>query len=231
MQSQNSEQQAAFQFKGGNLTVTSLELNSADCSSIERELQQQTRRAPAFFHQTPVILAFDRLEQDSVALEMIVDVCKRNGLIPIAVRCSQDTIKKSAWALGLGWFPPQADRRLKEVAREKGCPNRKPTRIVRGTVRSGQQVYADCADLVVIGSVNEGAEVIADGNIQVWGSLRGRAIAGAQGDLEARVLCQQIRAELVSIAGTFQTFDAYTWPEDSELPVEVRLENEALVIS
>ena len=210
--------------------MTTLELTTANCAAIEQELQQQTHRAPAFFSQTPVVLAFDRLKQESVALELIVDTCKRSGLIPIAVRCSQDAIKRSAWALGLGWFPPQADRRLNAVKKETGGNLRRPTKIVRSTVRSGQQVYAEYGDLVVIGSVNEGAEVIADGNIQIWGSLRGRAIAGAQGDGSVSVLCQQIRAELVSIAGTFQTFDAFAWPADSNRPIEVRLSDGRLVI-
>lgn len=220
----------AFQFKGGNLTVTTLELMTADCRLIEDELSQQTRRAPAFFKQTSVVLSFDRLEQESVALEMIVDVCRRQGLIPIAVRCSQDAIKKSAWALGLGWFPPLNERRLKEVEKTKNCQTRLPAKIVRGTIRSGQQVYAGCSDLVVIGSVNQGAEVIADGNVYVWGVLRGRAIAGAQGDLEARVVCQQLKAELVSIAGVFRIFDAEDLPAPTDTPVELALQNELLII-
>jgi len=224
------EQQAAFQFKGGNLTITTLELMTTDCLKIEQELSRQTQKAPAFFRQTPVLLSFDQLEERPIALEMIVDACKRNGLIPIAVRCAQEGIKKSAWALGLGWFPPLTERRLKEVEKEKGCIQRLPTRFVRGTVRSGQQIYASCADLVIIGAVNEGAEVIADGNIQIWGTLRGRAIAGAQGDTEAKVLCQQLRAELVSIAGVFQTFDTCEWPKKSERPIELHLEDQSLVI-
>lgn len=225
-----NQQQAAFQFKGGNLTVTTLELATADSKAIESELQQQCRRAPAFFQQTPVVLAFDRLPDTNVSLEMIVDVCKRQGLIPIAVRCSQEAIKRSAWALGLGWFPPQTERRLQEAERSRQCEARTPTRIHRGTVRSGQQIYAECSDLVIIGAVNEGAEVIADGNIQIWGPLRGRAIAGAQGDQEAVVLCQQIRAELISVAGTFQTFEAYDWPDDTVQPVEIRLKDNTLII-
>ncbi|SEG52162.1 septum site-determining protein MinC [Oceanospirillum linum] len=230
MRSDYSEQQSALQFKGGNLTITTLELLTPDCAQIEQELSRQTQKAPAFFCQTPVLLSFEQLEEVSVALEMVVDVCKRNGLIPIAVRCSQDMIKKSAWALGLGWFPPLTEHRLKEVKKKPSCPQRLPTRFVKGAVRSGQQVYASCADLVVIGSVNEGAEVIADGNVQVWGALRGRAIAGAQGDVEARVLCQQFSAELVSVAGVFQVFDTCEFPATRDLPVEVRLENDSLVL-
>lgn len=231
MQTDQREHQTAFQFKGGNLTITTLELMTTDCAQIDLELSRQTQKAPAFFSQTPVLLSFDQLESPVVALEMIVDTCKRNGLIPIAVRCAEDAIKRSAWALGLGWFPPLTERRLKEASDNKTCTQRLPTRFVRGTVRSGQQVYANCADLVVIGSVNEGAEVIADGNIQIWGTLRGRAIAGAQGDTTANIVCQQLRAELVSVAGIFQIFDACEWPAAGERPVELRLEEQNLIIN
>lgn len=231
MESNYSEQQPAFLLKGGNLTLTTLELLTSECSQLNHELSMQTQKAPAFFKQTPVVLSFERLGQEPVALEMIVDVCKRNGLLPIAVRCAQESIKMSAWALGMGWFPPLADVRLKDTAEEKACIKRMPTKFVRGTIRSGQQIYASCADLVVIGSVNEGAEVIADGNVQIWGVLRGRAIAGAQGDPDSRILCQQLRAELVSIAGVFQTFDAKAWPDAQDLPLELRLENDRLIMA
>lgn len=226
-----SEQQAAFQFKGGALTVTTLELFTADVFLIEEELQQQTRRAPAFFSQTPVVLAFDKLSTDNtVALDLIVAACKQAGLVPIAVRCAQDTIKLSAQALGLGWFPPQGERRLRDVAEQQVVAARKPARIVRNTVRSGQQVYAEGTDLVILGSVNEGAEVIADGNVHIWGALRGRAIAGAQGDQVTRIFCQQFKAELVSIGGIFQTFEAYDWPSAQETAIEIYLEDERLVV-
>ncbi|OPX54523.1 septum site-determining protein MinC [Oceanospirillum multiglobuliferum] len=226
-----SGQEPAFQFKGGALTVTTLELLTTDALLIEKELEQQTRRAPAFFRQTPVVLAFERLEQDNpVSLDLIVAACKRNGLIPIAVRCALDNVKQSAWALGLGWFPPQTDSHIKSVAQDKSCIARKATKFVHGTVRSGQQVYADCADLVVLGSVNEGAEVIADGNVHIWGVLRGKAIAGAQGDQDARVICQQFKAELVSVSGIFQTFESYSWPNSAAQLIEIYLDNERLVV-
>ncbi len=229
-----SEQQAAFQFKGGALTVTTLELFTSDVLLIADELNQQTRRAPAFFSQTPVVLAFDKLEQDeTVALDLIVATCKQAGLIPIAVRCSQDAIKQSARALGLGWFPPQSEKRLREIneqAEQQVIAARKPTMVIRNTVRSGQQLYAKETDLVVMGAVNEGAEVIADGNVYVWGALRGRGIAGAQGDQSTRIFCQQFKAELVSIGGIFQTFESYDWPEVAERPIEIYLEDERLIV-
>lgn len=76
-------------------------------------------------------------------------------------------------------------------------------KIHRGQIRSGQQVYAKDQNLVIIGSVSAGAEVIADGNIHVYGSLRGRAIAGATGHHRAQIYCQNLEAELVSINGNY----------------------------
>jgi len=74
-------------------------------------------------------------------------------------------------------------------------------------VRSGQQIYAEDSDLVVLAAVNAGAEVVADGDVHIYGPLRGRALAGARGDRAARVFCQSMEAELVAIAGCYQVLD------------------------
>ena len=74
-------------------------------------------------------------------------------------------------------------------------------------VRSGQQVYARGRDLILTALVGNGAEVIADGSIHAYGALRGRALAGAQGDESARIYCQEFHAELVSIAGQYRVFE------------------------
>ena len=80
---------------------------------------------------------------------------------------------------------------------------KQPTKMVIQPVRSGQQVYAKGGDLVVLSSVSEGAEILADGNIHVYGALRGRALAGVQGDENARIFCSHLDASLVSIAGVY----------------------------
>jgi septum site-determining protein MinC len=84
---------------------------------------------------------------------------------------------------------------------------RKPTRVVTEPVRSGQQVYAEGADLIVLNTVSPGAEVIADGCIHVYGKLAGRAIAGARGDESARIFCRKMDAELIVIAGIYAVAD------------------------
>lgn len=115
-------------------------------------------------------------------------------------------------------------------------PLERKTLLVDQSVRSGQRIYAQGADLVVMGQVSAGAEVIADGNVHVYGVLRGRALAGAAGDTQARILSTCFEPELVSIAGYYLTFEAdypagirsnptLVYLEQSETSAEVRLKS------
>ncbi len=108
-------------------------------------------------------------------------------------------------------------------------PTLKPAKVINRPVRSGQQVYAEGSDLVITASVSEGAELLADGNIHVYGTLRGRALAGVKGNTGARVFCQSLDAELISIAGQFimhETVKGECWKK----PAQVYLEEETLRI-
>ena len=108
-------------------------------------------------------------------------------------------------------------------------PTLKPAKVINRPVRSGQQVYAEGRDLVITASVSEGAELLADGNIHVYGTLRGRALAGVKGNTGARVFCQSLDAELISIAGQFimhETVKGECWKK----PAQVYLEEETLRI-
>lgn len=99
-----------------------------------------------------------------------------------------------------------------------------------GTVRSGQQIYARDRDLVVTGTIANAAEVIADGSIHIYGGLRGRAMAGAQGDEKARIFVSDFRAELVAIAGHYRVFEQI--PKDLEgQAVQCWLDGEKLLIA
>ena len=109
------------------------------------------------------------------------------------------------------------------------APTLKPAKVINRPVRSGQQVYAEGSDLVITASVSEGAELLADGNIHVYGTLRGRALAGVKGNTGARVFCQSLDAELISIAGQFimhETVKGECWKK----PAQVYLEDETLRI-
>lgn len=211
----------AFTFKGGMLPMTVMELTSADPERIRDQLAGKLSQSPAFFQHTPVVLSVEKLDEPHLSLERICAVCRAHKLLPVAVRGGTDPVKQSAWALGLGWFPPQElrPRTLESVTPEpeQSTPEKPdapavaeitPTgRIYRGTVRSGQQVSAQEGDLVVIGAVNAGAEVLAAGNVHVYGALRGRALAGIHGDREAAIFCRELHAELLSVAGNYKRLD------------------------
>jgi septum site-determining protein MinC len=94
-------------------------------------------------------------------------------------------------------------------------------------VRSGQRIYARHRELVVTAMVGAGAEVMADGCVHIYGTLRGRAMAGAAGEVTARVFCQEFYAELVSIAGVFRVFETIP-PELEGKPVQAWLAGESL---
>ncbi|MBV9687735.1 MAG: septum site-determining protein MinC, partial [Alphaproteobacteria bacterium] len=103
------------------------------------------------------------------------------------------------------------------------------SRLVTQPVRSGTQIYARGGDLVVTAPVSPGAEIMADGNIHVYAALRGRALAGAGGDAEARIFCSRLEAELVSIAGRYLVSDQIS-PEHRGLPVQIALIDDRLTI-
>jgi septum site-determining protein MinC len=105
-----------------------------------------------------------------------------------------------------------------------------PPLIVDKPLRSGQQVYARGGDLVVLALVSFGAEVIADGHIHVYAPLRGRAMAGAQGDTGARIFTTCMQSQLVAIAGTYRTTET-PWPEAVlGKAAQVRLDGERLIV-
>lgn len=109
-------------------------------------------------------------------------------------------------------------------------PTFRPTMIINKPVRTGQRIYAEGANLVVLGVVNAGAELIADGDIHIYAPLRGRAIAGAQGNENARIFMQSLEAELISIAGCFKVFENGIPENLRGKPVQVHLDGSDLII-
>lgn len=241
----------AFTFKGGMLPMTVMDLTSADPERIREQLAGKLSQSPAFFQHTPVVLNVEKLDEPHLALERICAVCRAHKLLPVAVRGGPDPVKQSAWALGLGWFPPQDAERprpLESVAGDGDAEIAEPVepvgeavtpdalpgttaggRIYRGTVRSGQQVTAPEGDLVVVGAVNAGAEVLAAGSVHVYGALRGRALAGIHGDAQAGIFCRELHAELLSVAGNYKRLEDID-PRLLGTTVQVRLSDDQLGI-
>lgn len=195
-----------------------LDLKSADLESIQKELETKVLQSPAFFSQSPIVFGFEQLsdvEQNRIDVQSLCGMCRQMGLIPTAVRGGNAKIQGACKALGLAIFPKG---RIKSAGTEQASATTEPavtvaapapvssgspTRVVSTPIRSGQQIYAPGGDLIILSSVSAGAEVLADGNIHIYGALRGRALAGVQGDEQARIFCTSQEAELVSVAGQF----------------------------
>ncbi|VCU70238.1 Septum site-determining protein MinC [Pigmentiphaga humi] len=116
------------------------------------------------------------------------------------------------------------------AAADPAAPRSVPTMVIEKPLRSGQRIYARQSDLIVLGVVSNGAEVIADGNVHIYGPLRGKAIAGARGDASARIYTTQFEAELVAIAGVYRTMTTALPPDIQDKPAIIRLDGEKLLV-
>lgn len=196
------------------LAITVLELAHNNLEALDRQLAAKVAQAPNFFSNTPLVLALDKLPASEGAIDLpgLMRICRQHGLRTLAIRANRIEDIAAAIAIDLPVLPPSGARErpieLPEAAPKKPAkspePEIKPTKIITSPVRGGQTVYAEGCDLVVIASVSPGAELMADGNIHVYGPMRGRALAGHKGNTKARIFCQQLSAELVSIAGKYK---------------------------
>jgi septum site-determining protein MinC len=210
------EQDPVFQLKGSMLAITVMELARNDLERLDQQLAEKVAQAPGFFRNTPLVLALDKLpaSEDSLDLAALMAVCRNHGLRTLAVRASRADDITAANALDLPVLPPSGARERPldptdgnasaKQAKKPAEPELKPSKIITSPVRGGQQIYAQGCDLIVLAPVSAGAELLADGNIHVYGPMRGRALAGIKGNGAARIFCQQMGAELLSIAGQYK---------------------------
>lgn len=199
-----------FQLKGSMLAITILELSSNDPECLDVQLAAKVEQAPQFFQDAPIVLALDKCTEgaDTLDIALLLSVCRKHGLHPLAIRSEKTEHLIIAKELGLTAMPPSGarERNLEAAPVPEAViePSYTPAKIITQPVRSGQQIYAKNADLIVMAAVSAGAELLADGNIHVYGPLRGRALAGINGNVDARIFCQQLGAEMLSIAGQYK---------------------------
>ncbi|MBY7912736.1 septum site-determining protein MinC [Vibrio fluvialis] len=186
--------------KGSSFTLSVLHLSDNQIASTVEFLKQKVSQAPAFFANAPVVINISKVDGDIDFLALKNGISDA-GLIPVGVTGCKDKRCQSL-ASEAGFAVMTASNSPTKVPAKMA-----PTKIVRTPIRSGQQVYAKDGDLVILNHVSPGAEVIADGSIHIHGTLRGRAIAGASGQKEARIICHDLQAELVSIAGNYWLSD------------------------
>lgn len=232
----------SFQLKGSAISVVVLALIDYDPASLRQQLQEKIDQAPQFFMNSPVLINLDKLENPSLLNDCseLLQICRDLGLQPLGFTAVPEALEEAVQTTGLATLPRPGERALKmpesepspepqveRVVEERWVP--RVSKVITRPVRSGQQIYAEGADLIVLAQVSEGAEVLADGHIHIYGALRGRALAGVRGDEGARIFCQSMEAELVSVAGNFLLRDSFA---DAVLkkPVQIYLEGENLRI-
>lgn len=198
---------AALELKGRMLPATRIRVLDASPTAIQTQLDELARQMP---HALKGMLAI--LESDTeLDLPTLLAALRAAGIRPLGV--TDGPLAGAAAAAGLVVVPKDSRSRAEtapEPARAmpaETAAGRRPTRVITEPVRSGQQIYAEDADLVVLSAVSPGAEVIADGCVHVYGPLRGRALAGARGDDTARVFARRFEAELVAVAGVYAVAD------------------------
>jgi septum site-determining protein MinC len=208
--------EASIEFKGSSFTLSVLHLKTSILADISADLAKKVAQAPDFFYLVPVVVSIEKLDcsVDYQAIKLLVEsfdfafvgftgaiTKEQRNVIRELGFSFVNTTKNSILEKSITTTVPAVENIPAVVA---ATPTPLYTdKIHRGQIRSGQQVYAKAQNLVVIGSVSAGAEVIADGNIHVYGALRGRAIAGATGHHKAQIYCQNLEAELVSINGNY----------------------------
>ncbi len=245
------------ELKFGQVGIANLRLKSLDDDTLAQELKHKLDTAPQLFQRAPVVLDLSHLPQlpDVARVREILATIRASGMLPVGLAYGTSENEALAQTLDLPLFakfraayenaaaaageaaaPASASAEPAPPAPARATPP--PPSATRGAasqlqaqpVRSGQQVYARNNDLVITAVVGHGAEVIADGSVHVYAALRGKAIAGAQGDTTARIYCQDFQAELVSIAGHYRVFEDI--PADLRgKPVQVWLEGEKLLLA
>jgi len=234
----------AIELKGAGFTLSVVQIFTADLNRIESQLRDKISQVPQFFHMAPVVINIQTEVpfEDFLQLKQLLQTL---NLVPVGVSGCSVEQKVAIQQTGMAFMSAaknvreepaansqnQAQPKIETVTIEKTVTVKEsvPSKIVRQNLRSGQQIYAKDSDLVIIGSVSNGAEIIADGSIHIYGTLRGRAIAGASGRDDVSIFSRKLQAELVSINGHYWTSDQLH--DNWERSVCISLSGEQLKVS
>jgi septum site-determining protein MinC len=242
-----------FEIKSANLPLVALLLKSTDMDALAHDLAQRFGDEPDFFDQDALLIDLSPLQPDaadqSIDFQALIALISRYQLVPVAIKGGSPPQMMAALQAGLLPVPdahlvsgqpkaapreaaplepaPRRQEPPQHIATPPASPPPAPATlgalVIDKPLRSGQQVYARGRDLVVLAMVNAGAEVIADGHIHVYAPLRGKAMAGARGNVDARIFALELNAELLSIAGVYRTSEHPLPPNVQGKPAQVRL--------
>ena len=235
-----------LEFKSTSFTAPVLVLYSAELKLVELQLKEKIAQAPEFFKNTPLLIDLKGCNSEDQAIDIpsLIICLQQNKLCPIGISGGNDKQIEQA----LEHHIPTHNIRSTNLSSSISAPrlaaentekllDTPPTEaivppvenmLVKQPIRSGQRIYAK-GDLIILSHVSAGAEVMAEGNIHIYGALRGRALAGVQGNTESRIFCSDLQAELISIAGHYKISEELDKAEHRQ-PTQVFLQEQALII-
>lgn len=226
-----------LEFKSGSFTVPSLHLLGNDLDAIKIELEIKIKQAPDFFSQSSIIIDLQTLTERNITLNtnQLIALVRALNFQPIGLRGGTSAQNEQARLLNLAILsiPNQTTATKPEPSKLTPPPTlekhaSETSKIISSQVRSGQRIYSK-TDLIILSSVSPGAEIISERNIHIYGSLKGRALAGVLGNQESRIFCLSLEAELISIAGIYQVSENLD-TENQKKPIQIFLNNEKLII-
>lgn len=236
-----------FELRNSTVDTLLFIVKSTDLSELRAELARRYEATPGFFANDVVAIDLRRLENEQIPVDELAALLNEFRLRPIGIVASE---AQQEWA-GKGNLPFVELRERRDASKPAAAPDAPDatpatppspppisestakatatTMVIDKPLRSGQQIYAP-GDLVVLGLVSFGAEVIAAGSIHIYAPLRGRALAGVHGDHEARIFCTCFEPELIAVAGIYRTAENPLPDNVLGKPVQVRLNQEKLII-
>jgi septum site-determining protein MinC len=243
-----TDYEQAGELKIGQVGIANLRIRALDPSRLAAEMRERVKSAPKLFQHAAVILDFGGLSDcpDAAAVNALVAALRDAGVLPIGIAYGTPAIEALSREVSLpllakfrAAYEEESRPRSAPTAESKAAPapptqaapaaRPEPGLVHTTPVRSGQQVYAQNRDLTICTMVGAGAEVIADGSIHIYGALRGRALAGASGNAQARIFCREFHAELVAVAGTYKVLEEVPEKLDGK-PVQIWLDEGKLRI-
>ena len=245
-----------LEFKSSTFFAPILIIFTNDMIAIEQALQEKIKLAPDFFRDSPLIVDFKEINKSNqpIDFDQLIHLLRKAGFFPVGIRSGNerqnqqaralfipiDTVRELGQAIVVSQ-PQKQESAQQPATQSEAVPEQEAARpavaippvpasatVVTQPIRSGQRIYAS-GDLIILSQVSAGAEIMAEGNIHVYNTLRGRALAGVHGNTAARIFCFDMQAELISIAGDYKTSEDLG-KQTYQRPVQIYLQDHALII-
>jgi septum site-determining protein MinC len=235
-----------LELKSTSFSAPVLVLYNAKLKQVELQLKEKIAQAPDFFKNTPILIDLKNCNSKELSVDVtsLIKCLQLNKLCPIGI--SGGSVEQHKQALEL--HIPTHSIRTTNLNASSSTPKiaventEKPlaqpstetivppveNMLVSQPIRSGQRIYAK-GDLTILSHVSAGAEVMAEGNIHIYGALRGRALAGVQGNTDSRIFCSDLQAELISIAGHYKISEELDNTKHHQ-PTQIFLQDQTLII-